>query len=277
MPHDGRTRIEGLHDDDRLVDIRPESGPRQRCGLGHRGGAALQFLRTGADVVGGDLNPGALDDFTRTAHAIAPGRFHPIALDVTDATSVDAAVGHVSSALGRIDVLFNNAGIAPVGSALETDDALWRQVMAVDLDGAYRMSRSALPALITSRGSIVNTASVSGIGADYDYAAYNAAKGAMVNLTRSLAIDFGKQGVRVNAIAPGPVRTPLLERNLAALPALERARTVHPAWPNRRPRRGGIRGGVPCIAGGIVHYRGDPSIDGGITAWNGQPNGAFVQ
>jgi len=239
---------------------------------------ALQFLRTGADVVGGDLNQGALDDFARTADAVAPGRFHPIALDVTDAASVDAAVEHASSTLGRIDVLFNNAGIAPVGSALETDDALWRKVMAVDLDGAFRMSRSALPALIASRGSIVNTASVSGIGADYDYAAYNAAKGAIINLTRSLAIDFGKRGVRVNAIAPGPVRTPLLERNLDALPALERA--FEQFIPLGRIAD-------PDEVASVVVFLASPAasfitgailpIDGGITAWNGQPNGSFVQ
>ena len=238
----------------------------------------LQFLRCGADVVGGDVNPVALDEFAQTACGVAPGRFHPVALDVTDAVSMDAAVEHAADVRGHIDVLFNNAGIAPVGSALETDDTLWRQVMAVDLDGAFRMSRAVLPALIGSGGSIVNTASVSGIGADYNYAAYNAAKGAMINLTRSLAIDYGKRGVRVNAIAPGPVRTPLLEHNLAELPSLEGAfRQFIPLG----------RIADPQEVASVVVFLASPSasfitgailpIDGGVTAWNGQPNGDFVQ
>ncbi len=239
---------------------------------------ALAFLRNGADVIGGDVNPTALDEFARTAGEVAPGRFHPAALDVTDVASVEAAVEYTVSVRGRLDVLFNNAGIAPVGSTLETDDALWRQVMAVDLDGVFRMSRAALPALIASGGSIINTASVSGIGADYNYAAYNAAKGAVINLTRSLAIDFAKKGVRVNAIAPGPVRTPMLERNLAALPALDRAFTQF--IPLGRIAE-------PDEVASVVVFLASPAasfvngailpIDGGVTAWNGQPNGDFVQ
>ncbi|WP_206428631.1 SDR family NAD(P)-dependent oxidoreductase [Mycolicibacterium stellerae] len=239
---------------------------------------ALQFLRCGADVVGGDLNSGSLEDFTRTVSGVAPGRFHPVALDVTDAASIAAALDHATGVRGRIDVLFNNAGIAPVGSALETDDALWRQVMAVDLDGAFRMSRSVLPALIESGGSIVNTASVSGIGADYNYAAYNAAKGAMINLTRSLAIDYGKRGVRVNAIAPGPVRTPLLEHNLAQLPALEGAfNQFIPLGRIADPQE--VASVVVFLASPLAAFITGAilPIDGGVTAWNGQPNGDFVQ
>lgn len=238
---------------------------------------AQAFLHCGADVVGGDINPTALAEFAQVAAGSGPGKFHPVALDVTDTGSVTDAVELAQGVRGRIDVLFNNAGIAPVGSALETDDSTWRQVMAVDLDGAFRMARATLPALIASRGSIVNTASVSGIGADYNYAAYNAAKGAVINLTRSLAIDFGKKGVRVNAIAPGPVRTPLLEQNLDALPGLEQAF-------GRFIPLGRIA--EPEEVAAVVVFLAAPAasfvtgailpIDGGVTAWNGQPNGDFV-
>lgn len=239
---------------------------------------AEAFLIAGADVVGGDLNVAALDEFAARMEKVAPGRFHPERLDVTDTSSVNALVTRIFEQRGRIDVLINNAGIAPVGSALETDDDLWGKVMAVDLDGAFRMVRAALPYLIRSKGSIVNTCSVSGLGADYNYAAYNAAKGALVNLTRSLAIDFGKNGVRVNAIAPGPVRTPLLERNLTLLPELERAFEKFVPL-GRIAEPGEVAAVVVFLASEAASYVTGAvvPIDGGITAWNGQPNGGFVE
>lgn len=239
--------------------------------------AVLAFLRDGDTVIAGDIDEAGLAQLGDALTSEEAPRYLAHALDVTSADSVTEFVEFAEREVGRVDVLFNNAGIAPVGSCLETTDETWRSVMAVDLDGAFRLVRALLPVLIRCRGNVVNTASVSGIGADYNYAAYNAAKGGIVNLTRSLAIDYGKRGVRVNAVAPGPVRTPLLQKNLESLPALEAtfARFV-PLGRIAEPEevvhvvRFLASADASFVTGAVL------PVDGGVTAWNGQPNGDFV-
>lgn len=243
-------------------------------------GAAItrRFLEAGATVAAGDLRTDSLAALQSELGPQLGRNFVPLGLDVSSAASAEQYIDTLVAHLGRLDVLVNNAGIAPVGSVTETSDELWRQVMSVDVDGVFYVSRSALPHLATANGNIINTASVSGIGADFNYAAYNAAKGAIVNLTRSMAVDYGKAGVRVNAIAPGPVRTPLLEKNLEALPGLEDAFAKFiPLGRIAEPAEVAdatvflASAGASFITGAIV------PVDGGVTAWNGQPNGDFVQ
>lgn len=238
---------------------------------------SLGFLRAGATVVGGDVNDVALTRFVERLPAPLSERFVPLALDVSRVESADGFVAAVHERFGRMDVLINNAGIAPVGSVTETSNELWRRVMSVDVDGAFFLARAALPYLIPAQGSIVNTASVSGTGADFNYAAYNAAKGAIVNLTRSMAIDYGRSAVRVNAIAPGPVRTPLLENNFQAVPGLQAAfDTFIPLGRIADP--GEIADAALFLASPAASFITGVilPIDGGVTAWNGQPNGDFV-
>ncbi len=131
--------------------------------------------------------------------------------DVSNEDEVKELISRTVEKFGRLDVLVNNAGVVAEGDVgtLTTDD--WRRVMATDVDGVFYASRAAIPHLKTSRGSIVNVSSVSGIGGDWGMAAYNAAKGAVTNLTRAMAMDHGKDGVRVNAVCPSLTRTGMTE------------------------------------------------------------------
>ena len=107
-------------------------------------------------------------------------------------------VAAVVDRLGRLDVIVNNAGVHEGGDPASITDEKWRKVMSTDVDGVFYGCRAALPHLEKTKGSIVNTASVSGTGGDWGMSPYNAAKGAVVNLTRALALDLGKNGIRVS-------------------------------------------------------------------------------
>lgn len=128
--------------------------------------------------------------------------------DVSEQAQAEAMIAAAVSRFGGIDILINNAGtggaLARVG---ELDPAVWRRVMATNLDSVYWASRVALPHLIARRGCIVNTASLAGLGADYAMTTYNVSKDAVIALTRRMAIDYAAEGVRVNCISPGFVYT----------------------------------------------------------------------
>ncbi|RUN76537.1 SDR family oxidoreductase [Sphingomonas sp. TF3] len=129
-------------------------------------------------------------------------------LDVADGDGLTAFIEH--AAAQRLDILCNNAGITEPGSTRDIDLATWRRVMAVDVEAVFLGCRAAIPHLRRSdRAAIVNTASLAGLGGYAGMAAYSTAKGAIVNYTRSLAIDCAADGIRVNAICPGLVRTPM--------------------------------------------------------------------
>jgi NAD(P)-dependent dehydrogenase (short-subunit alcohol dehydrogenase family) len=175
--------------------------------------AARLFAGEGARIVVAEWDEAAGRD---TAQLVgeAGGEATFVPTDVADEASVQAMVDATLATYGRVDVLYNNAGVMPEAdhSVLDTDVATWDRVMAVNVRGVFLGCKYALPPMIEQgSGSIINIASfVALLGCSVPQDAYTASKGAILSLTRSLAVQFGPKGVRSNAICPGPVETPLL-------------------------------------------------------------------
>jgi NAD(P)-dependent dehydrogenase (short-subunit alcohol dehydrogenase family) len=229
--------------------------------------AAELFAREGAKVVVADIVDGA---DTVTAIDDAGGEATAVALDVADDDSVRAAIAHAIDAFGRLDVLYNNAGISPGDDdgPTNTSDETWQRVLDVNVTGVARCCRWGIPALLESGGgSIVNVASfVAHVGAATPQIAYTASKGAVLSMTREIAVIYARRGIRCNALCPGPVLTPLLAKFLDD-DAKRQRRLVHIPM--------GRFGEAIEIANGALFLASDESsfmtgqsllIDGGITA-----------
>jgi len=175
--------------------------------------AALTFAREGARVVAADIAAAAVQD-TAAAVAAAGGRAIAVACDVSVESQVREMVRAGVEAFGRVDILYNNAGIFPErdGSVVDIEESVWDHVMAVNLKSIYLSCKHGIPELLRSGGgSIINVASfVALVGCTVPQDAYTASKGAVIALTKSLAVQFGPKHIRTNAIAPGPIETPLL-------------------------------------------------------------------
>ncbi len=131
--------------------------------------------------------------------------------DVSKFDAVTSAVEDAHAEFGSIDALVVSAGIQRYGTALTTDDAQWEEVLGVNLRGAWNAARACLPYLLRSRGPIVNVSSVQALASQQNVLAYTVSKHGLIGLTRSMAMDFAKDGVRVNAVCPGTVDTPMLK------------------------------------------------------------------
>jgi NAD(P)-dependent dehydrogenase (short-subunit alcohol dehydrogenase family) len=177
-----------------------------------------RFTAEGARVVGSDLLPGA------------PGELS-LVVDVTDEGAVQAMYAQARQHFGRIDVLVNNAGISPPedASVLDTSLEVWERVQTVNMRSVFLCCKHGIPALLDGGGgSVINVASfVAVMGAATSQIAYTASKGGVLSLSRELGVEFARRGVRVNALCPGPVDTPLLRELFAKDPEKAARRTVH--------------------------------------------------
>jgi NAD(P)-dependent dehydrogenase (short-subunit alcohol dehydrogenase family) len=162
---------------------------------------------------------------------VAPDRAIVVPTNVADREAVAALFARVRDELGRVDVLFNNAGISPTddGSVLETGLEAWQRVQDVNLKSVFLCCKHGIPHLLESGGgSVINTASfVATMGAATSQISYSASKGGVLAMSRELGVQFAKQGVRVNALCPGPVDTPLLRELFAKDPVAAARRLVH--------------------------------------------------
>jgi len=176
--------------------------------------ACQMFAREGASVVALDITEDSLRETAATVEGEG-GSILPVVANVAVAADVERAVAEGVRAFGKLHVLYNNAGIFPDEdqSVVEMDEAVWQRVLDVNLKGVALCCRYGIPELIKAGGgSVINVASfVALVGCTVPQDAYTASKGAVLSLTRSIAVQYGPKGVRANAICPGPILTPMLE------------------------------------------------------------------
>jgi NAD(P)-dependent dehydrogenase (short-subunit alcohol dehydrogenase family) len=224
------------------------------------------FSEEGASVCVADVDAEA---GAATAEACREAFFQEV--DVADPGSVEAMYAATAERYGGIDVLYNNAGIMPAddASVLETEPDAWDRVLDVNAKGVYLCCRHGIPHLLErGGGSVINVASfVALAGSATSQIAYTASKGAVLSLTRELAVEFARRGVRVNALCPGPVETPLLTRLFEGDPAAYERRRVHLPM-GRLARAREIALGALFLASDESSYVTGTTflVDGGLTA-----------
>jgi len=235
------------------------------AGGGMGADAAVRFTEEDARVVVADVDGTAAGQIAEEVGGLA------VQVDVADEASVEAMYAAAAAQFGGIDVLYNNAGISPADDAsiLETDLEAWERVQAVNTRGVYLCCKHGIPHLLErGGGSVINVASfVALVGAATSQISYTASKGAVLSLSKELGVQFARQGIRVNALCPGPVETPLLLRIWGETPGAAERRLIHlPMGRMAKPRE--IVNAAVFLASDESSYVNAATfvVDGGLSA-----------
>jgi meso-butanediol dehydrogenase/(S,S)-butanediol dehydrogenase/diacetyl reductase len=230
--------------------------------------AARRFLGEGASVV---ISGRTRERLEKAAADLPKDRVLAVPADVSKRADCDALVQATVERFGRLDTLVNAAGMNLVGSIGETSDESWHACMGSDVDSVFFMSRAALPHLIDAMGSIVNVGSVSSLGGGWSHAAYCAAKAAVANLTRSIACDYGKHGVRANIVCPGLTVTEMVDAIMEDDALLQKAWERIPMKRAAKPEE--VAAAIFFLASDQASYINGITlpVDGGQTATDGGP------
>lgn len=238
------------------------------AGSGIGAATARLFSQEGACVV---LAGRRTEKLQAVAAGLSADRTFVRKTDVADEADVSALIAATIERFGRLDTLVNNAGVGAAGPLATAETALWKDVMATNVDGVFYACRAAIPHLLKTKGSIVNVSSVSGIGGDWYMAMYNASKGAVSNFTRGLALEFGVRGVRVNAVNPSLTVSEMTAGMLGSDALMAKFKERIPL--GRAAAAEEVAPVIAFLASDDARFVNGVNlpVDGGLSASNGQP------